>query len=156
MPDGHYINSTGSTSIDWPDLPPTARTAHVLPQLDPHSLVSIGVLCDHDCIATFDKKPVQIHQHNKQILHGIRLPNGLWTCMERVLPASTGKRMKRTRKSLKLKITKLRKKKSGMMTMTMTWEKMKKMRKLNMTTCIRIRATLLLCVVCHHQKGRRI
>ena len=30
MPDGHYINSTGTTSIDWPDLPPTARTAHVL------------------------------------------------------------------------------------------------------------------------------
>ena len=79
MPDGHYINSTGTTSIDWPDLPPTARTAHVLPQLDPHSLVSIGVLCDHDCIATFDKKSVQIHQHNKQILHGICLPNGLWS-----------------------------------------------------------------------------
>ena len=79
MPDGHYINSTGTTSIDWPDLPPTARTAHVLPQLDPHSLVSIGVLCDHDCIATFDKKSVQIHRHNKQILHGIRLPNGLWS-----------------------------------------------------------------------------
>ena len=79
MPDGHYINSTGTTSIDWPDLPPTARTAHVLPQLDPLSLVSIGVLCDHDCIATFDKKSVQIHRHNKQILHGIRLPNGLWS-----------------------------------------------------------------------------
>ena len=79
MPDGHYINSTGTTSIDWPDLPPTARTAHVLPQLDPHSLVSIGVLCDHDCIATFDKKSVQIHRHNKQILHGMRLPNGLWS-----------------------------------------------------------------------------
>ena len=79
MPDGHYINSTGTTSIDWPDLPPAARTAHILPQLDPHSLVSIGVLCDHDCIATFDKKSVQIHRHNKQILHGIRLPNGLWS-----------------------------------------------------------------------------
>ena len=79
MPDGHYINSTGTTSIDWPDLPPTARTAHVLPQLDPHTLVSIGVLCDHDCIATFDKKSVQIHRHNKQILHSMRLPKGLWS-----------------------------------------------------------------------------
>ena len=28
--------------------------------------------------------------------------------------------------------------------------------KFNMTACIRIRETLLLCVVCHHQKGRRI
>ena len=65
MPDGHYINSTGTTSIDWPDLPPTARTAHVLPQLDPHSLVSIGVLCDHDCIATFDKKSRYTDTTNK-------------------------------------------------------------------------------------------
>ena len=27
----------------------------------------------------FDKKSVQIHRHNKQILHGHRLPNGLWS-----------------------------------------------------------------------------
>ena len=79
LPDGHHINSTDTTSIDWLDLPPTARTAHVYPQLDPHSLVSIGVLCDHDCIATFDKKSIQIHRHNKQILQGHRLPNSLWS-----------------------------------------------------------------------------
>ena len=77
--DGHHINSTGTTSIDWLDLPPGARTAHVLPQLDPHSLISIGVLCDHDCIAMFDKESVQIHRHNTPILQGHRLPNGLWS-----------------------------------------------------------------------------
>ena len=79
LPDGHHINSTRTTSIDWPALPPTARTAHVLPQLDPHSLISIGVLCDHDCIATFDKESVQILQHNTPILQGPCLPNGLWS-----------------------------------------------------------------------------
>ena len=79
LPDGHHINSTGTTSIDWPDLPPTARTPHVLPQLNPHSLISIGVLCNHDCIATFDKESVQIHRHNIPILHGKRLPNSLWS-----------------------------------------------------------------------------
>ena len=72
------------------------------------------------------------------------------------VPTSIGKRMKRTRKSLKLKITILRKNKRGMMTMTMTLEKMKKMRRLKRTACIRIRADLLLRVVCHHQKERRI
>ena len=40
LPDGHHMKSTGTTSIDWPALPPTARTTHVLPQLDPHSLIS--------------------------------------------------------------------------------------------------------------------
>ena len=79
LPDGHHINSTGTTSIDWLDLPPGARTAHVRPQLDPHSLISIGVLCDHNCIATFDKESVQIHQHSTRILQGHRLPNGLWS-----------------------------------------------------------------------------
>ena len=73
------MNSTRTTSIDWPALPPTARTAHVLPQLDPHSLISIGVLCNHGCIATFDKESVQIHRHNTPILQGPRLPNGLWS-----------------------------------------------------------------------------
>ena len=60
-------------------FPPTARTTHVLPQLDPHSLISIGVLCDHDCIATFHKESVQIHRHNTPILQGPCLPNSLWS-----------------------------------------------------------------------------
>ena len=66
------------------------------------------------------------------------------------------KRMKTMRKSLKLKIMILRKNKRGMMTMTMTLEKMKKMRRLKRTACIRIRVDLLLCIVCHHQKEQRI
>ena len=69
-PNGHHINSTGTTSIECAALPPTTRTAHVLPQLDPHSLISNGVLCDHNCIATFDKELLQIHQHNTPILQG--------------------------------------------------------------------------------------
>ena len=55
-----------------------------------------------------------------------------------------------------MKITILRKNKRGMMTMTMTLEKMKKMRRLKRTSCIQIRADLLLCIVYHHQKERRI
>ena len=79
MPNGNHIQSSGTTNIPWPNLPNTATKAHILPELNPHSLVSIGVLCDHNCTATFDKHAVTIHCHNQPILTGPRLPNGLWT-----------------------------------------------------------------------------
>ena len=79
MPNGNHIQSSGTTNIPWPNLPNTATKAHILPELNPHSLVSIGVLCDHNCTATFDKHAVTIHRHNQPILTGPRLPNGLWT-----------------------------------------------------------------------------
>ena len=79
MPNGQHIRSIGTTNIDWPTLPSTATKAHILPDLNPHSLVSIGVLCDHDCTATFNKHAVTIHRHNQPILTGPRLPNGLWS-----------------------------------------------------------------------------
>ena len=74
MPNGQHIQSIGTTTIDWPTLASTATKAHVLPDLNPHSLVSIGVLCDHDCTATFNKHAVTIHRHNQPILTGPRLP----------------------------------------------------------------------------------
>ena len=79
MPNGQQIQSIGTTNIDWPTLPSTTTKAHILPDLNPHSLVSIGVLCDHDCTATFTKHAVTIHRHNQPILTGPRLPNGLWS-----------------------------------------------------------------------------
>ena len=79
MPNGNHIQSSGTTNIPWPNLPCAATKAHILPELHPHSLVSIGVLCDHNCTATFDKHAVTIHRHNQPILTGPRLPNGLWT-----------------------------------------------------------------------------
>ena len=79
MPNGNHIQSSGTTNIPWPNLPNTATKAHILPELNPHSLVSIGVLCDHNCTATFNKHAVTFHRHNQPILTGPRLPNGLWT-----------------------------------------------------------------------------
>ena len=79
MPNGQQIQSIGTTNIDWPTLPSTATKAHILPDLNPHSLVSIGILCDHDCTATFNKHAVTIHRHNQPILTGPHLPNGLWS-----------------------------------------------------------------------------
>ena len=40
MPNGHHIQSIGTTNINWPTLPHTATKAHILPELNPHSLVS--------------------------------------------------------------------------------------------------------------------
>ena len=51
LPDGHLISSIGTTSINWTGLPCSATQAHVLPKLNPHSLISIGVLCNPDCTA---------------------------------------------------------------------------------------------------------
>ena len=79
MPNGSHIQSSSTTNIPWPNLPSTATKAHILQELNPHSLGSIGVLCDHNCMATFDKHAVTIHHHNQPILTGLRLPNGLWT-----------------------------------------------------------------------------
>ena len=79
MPNGNHIPSIGTTNIPWPNLPNTATKAHILPELNPHSLVSIGILCDHDCTATFNKHAITIHRHNQPIHTGPRLPNGLWS-----------------------------------------------------------------------------
>ena len=79
MPNGNHIQSSGITNIPWPNLHSTATKAHILPALNPHSLVSTGVLCDHNCTATFDKHAVTIQRHNQPILTGPRLPNGRWT-----------------------------------------------------------------------------
>ena len=79
MPNGNHIQSISTTNIPWPNLPSTATKAHILPELNPHSLVSIGVLCDHNCTATFDKHAVTIHHHNQPLLTGPRLPKGLWS-----------------------------------------------------------------------------
>ena len=79
LPDGHLISSVGTTSINWTGLPCSATQAHVIPKLNPHYLILIGVLCDHDCTATFDKHNVTITCNNYHILHGTHLPNGLWS-----------------------------------------------------------------------------
>ena len=79
LPDGHLISSIGTTSINWTGLPCSATQAHIIPKLNPHSLISISILCDHDCTAIFDKHNVTIKCNNYRILHGTRLPNRLWS-----------------------------------------------------------------------------
>ena len=69
----------GTTSINWTSLPHSATQAHILPKLGPQSLISIHVLCDHNCTVIFDKHNITIEHNNHHILHSPCLPNGLWS-----------------------------------------------------------------------------
>ena len=61
------------------NTPSPAKTALILPQLTNSSLLSIGQLCDEECIAVFDKQAVNIYKNATIILQGTRNPSdGLW------------------------------------------------------------------------------
>jgi hypothetical protein len=81
LPDGSLITSSHTATLQLPAvLPIGARTAHVFPDLKSGSLISIGQLCDHGCIATFDATHVKIIYHDNVIMTGYRsfATNNLW------------------------------------------------------------------------------
>jgi hypothetical protein len=78
LPNGHSIRSTHTCRLDLPHLPPSALQAHIFPDLANHALVSVGILCDHGCIAKFTKDHVIINKGDRQVLKGTRHANGLW------------------------------------------------------------------------------
>jgi len=58
QPDGSplYSDSVTNLQLTTHPLPPLATEANIIPNLsDP--LVSIGQLCNHDCVAVFRKRP---------------------------------------------------------------------------------------------------
>ena len=68
-----------------PHLPPAARECHLFPTFR-GSLISIGLLCDHGMIATFDATTVTITHNGSPVLLGHRSPTmPLW--MFRLEPA---------------------------------------------------------------------
>ncbi|KAI2490331.1 hypothetical protein MHU86_24250 [Fragilaria crotonensis] len=80
LPDGSTIHSTHTATLDLPLLPPAARFAHIFPTLSSGSLLSIGLLCDHGCTATFNPHSVDITLDGATILTGTRSPTtNLWT-----------------------------------------------------------------------------
>lgn len=79
MPDGTALQSSKCVQLNLPNVPPQACKAHVLPGLAHASLLSLGVLCDNGCTATFDNKKVTINHQNKIVLTGNRDPiTRLW------------------------------------------------------------------------------
>ena len=58
-------------------LTPKARVTFNFDNLQIVALISIGQLCDDDCIAIFSKYDVQIVKHNEIIIKGTQTINGL-------------------------------------------------------------------------------
>ena len=57
----------------------SAKTALILPQLMNNSLLSIGQLCDDDCVAVFNKHAMHLYKNAKLVLSGKRnTSDGLW------------------------------------------------------------------------------
>jgi hypothetical protein len=89
LPDGTTITSTHTATLDLPHLPATACVAHIFPALSSGSLLSIGLLCDHGCTATFHPDTVDISLDGATILTGARSPTtNLWTIDLAQLPSS--------------------------------------------------------------------
>ena len=59
-------------------LSPAAQQAFVLDDLTTGTLVSLGQLCDDNCIALFTKYNVHIIKNDQVIIQGKREANGLW------------------------------------------------------------------------------
>jgi hypothetical protein len=75
---GTTICSTHTALLGMPQLPLTARQAHIFPDLSNSALVSIGHFYDNGYEARFTKHSFTIEQNNDIVLKGTRHPNGLW------------------------------------------------------------------------------
>ena len=80
LPNKMELNtSTVGTLPLSPALTPKAVKANVLPGMTNSSLLSIGQLCDNDCIALFHKKYLHIYKSAQLVLKGDRNKiDGLW------------------------------------------------------------------------------
>jgi hypothetical protein len=79
IPDGNTMTSTHVGHLDIPALPPTATLTHVVPELNTHSLISIGQFCDAGCTATIDSEKLDISYNNDIVVTGNRSTDtGLW------------------------------------------------------------------------------
>ena len=80
LPNGNTMISTHTANLNIPTIPMQATQVHIFPDMEGSTpLLSIGNLCDHGCIATYDKDKVIIKRNNEIILIGYRHPvTKLW------------------------------------------------------------------------------
>jgi hypothetical protein len=72
MPNGAIITSDAQATMHLPTIPTSAKLIHLFPDLQSHSLLSIGQLCDSGCTAKFTQHKVLIKYQQKTILEGQR------------------------------------------------------------------------------------
>jgi hypothetical protein len=81
LPDSTNIQATHAGQLPLhSSLSKTATTtAHILDGMTNSSLISIGQLCDDDCVAVLDKRNLQVFKRNACVLSGTRNKiDGLW------------------------------------------------------------------------------
>ena len=64
LPDGDWLTSTHTCTMDIPWLPNNAKEAHIVPSLAHASLISIKILCDAGCKVTYDDDECRVY-YNK-------------------------------------------------------------------------------------------
>jgi hypothetical protein len=73
------MKATHTCKLAIPSLPTEALDAHMFPHLA-RPLISIGQLCDANCIASFSKQKLIITRNNEVLLSTPRdTTSGLWT-----------------------------------------------------------------------------
>ena len=70
LPNSTTIYPTHSTHLPFDNLSSSATNALVYPDITNSSLLSIGQLCDNDCVALFHKHYVKILKDGKVIITG--------------------------------------------------------------------------------------
>jgi hypothetical protein len=81
LPDSTNMQATHSGQLPLHSslVPATAKTAHILDGMTNSSLISIGQLCDDDCVEVLDKQKVQVFKRDACVLSGTRNKiYGLW------------------------------------------------------------------------------
>ena len=79
LPYSSIIQSNQSGTLPIPGLSEIATRAHIYNDLHSLSLLSVGRLCNDDCLVLFDKQHMKVFQNNKEILRGDRNhQDGLW------------------------------------------------------------------------------
>ena len=74
IPDGNKMTSSEECDIDWPVLPPEAKSGHILPSLKNHALISVVKLCDAGCEVVFKHNCCLVIYNKKIIMYGVRCP----------------------------------------------------------------------------------
>jgi hypothetical protein len=78
LPNNARMQATHTGLLPLYQLPKTARTTNLFTNMR-EPLLSIGVLCDHGCTATFRARDVVVTKDDQHILTGHREPStGLW------------------------------------------------------------------------------
>ena len=80
LPDSSTISATAVGRLPLPAyLTVSATNTHVFDYLHSASLISLGQLCDDDCVSILDKHKIQVIKESKVVIQVHRNPDdGLW------------------------------------------------------------------------------